>query len=867
MSTQNNNFTVENLVAKYREYVNEHCPKTYDVSEWVDKEGKAHFEEFHTPCSPEANAGEQLLIVIYKTIAGDNVQKDIVNALSQFSNAYYPNVLSEDEMAFLCKNYKETVEYLFVHRDEWTAGVKYQLNKISKERERLIKEYVEPDEGSTVFIADTEYCDLAVQFPNCTIKGFTGLGNDEAKTAWALGQIRMWALGIKSEIVSGEGEFEDYSYELPQKGSVDFVILRANTNRYFAQNIFGTECNDINALYDLLKPNGRMIFFSEFMSEMAGADCSNDFVAEKDSRDQLFRLSGKRRTSDTIISSFRHHLAKEKAIETIVSFEDEDYVYGTRKRKNIMLVLSKARVKNVCVKNDNLGISKEIDVENIDGDLLWPGYYLANKPENGIPLSEIVSYSEMLSIHDVLEEEDVTYDVTKDETILSDRAKKILNMFSVVTPADMASDYKDTNLCNANLQDGGLSIYEKLGWIRVLTKPCILLYGRNDKFVVGYVDKIPKQKLVTLLDSNPCLEPMEGIATVDIVPCLEPKEGIDVRYIAALLLKPEIKEQIISVCEGDVDDVILPLVIDKIIVPNHTEKERLSFLVEANYNALVSSQKEMKEKYEREIVELNKKHQGKLDNYQHGMRKPIREIGSAIRRMERYIRENIENVEIKDYLLQRTIHIKNHKESLLEDIERLNEEKTYGEPIVFDIDHCLKSYTNYFGKDIEIRYQNEISKRQIEQYMASQEYNKLETPEKPAALDAKIHELSPIFVDIAEYNFNKIVKRILDNADDHGFSNTTHEKCIVEIDLDWDNDMEKLRIDFRNNGTPLPEGLTKEIYGEYKRYGGKTGKTGIGGYEVADNVIHYGGDFTLFQDKDWAVIRIFLPKSKAYERL
>ena len=79
--------------------------------------------------------------------------------------------------------------------------------------------------------------------------------------------------------------------------------------------------------------------------------------------------------------------------------------------------------------------------------------------------------------------------------------------------------------------------------------------------------------------------------------------------------------------------------------------------------------------------------------------------------------------------------------------------------------------------------------------------------------------------------------------------------------------MEKFRIDFRNNGTPFPKGLSKEIYGEYKRYGGKTGKTGIGGYEVADNVRHYGGDFILFQDKDWAVIRIFLPKSRAYERL
>ena len=344
MSTTSNNttnYTVENLVAKYRDYVNEHCPKTYDVSEWVDKEGKAHFEEFHTPCSPEANAGEQLLTVIYKTIAGDNAQKDIVDALSQFSNAYYPNVLSEDEMAFLCKNYKETVEYLFAHRAEWTAGIKYQLNKISKERERLIKEYVKPDKGSTIFIADTEYCDLAVQFPNCVIKGFTGLGNNEAKTAWAFGQIRMWALGIKSEIVSGEGDFEEYSYELPEKGSVDLVILRANSHGYLAQNIFGTECNDIYALYDLLKPNGKMIFFSEFMSEMAGSA-----KPSKCTESEILELAVKKnkKMSKDLVSDFRYRMVKEHAIETIVSFAEDGILGNETLRKSIMLL----RNKNQC---------------------------------------------------------------------------------------------------------------------------------------------------------------------------------------------------------------------------------------------------------------------------------------------------------------------------------------------------------------------------------------------------------------------------------------------------------------------------------------------------------------------------------------
>jgi hypothetical protein len=50
-NAQNNSkyITVENLVAKYRKYVDEHCPKQYDVTEWIDKEGKAHLDESYTP--------------------------------------------------------------------------------------------------------------------------------------------------------------------------------------------------------------------------------------------------------------------------------------------------------------------------------------------------------------------------------------------------------------------------------------------------------------------------------------------------------------------------------------------------------------------------------------------------------------------------------------------------------------------------------------------------------------------------------------------------------------------------------------------------------------------------------------------------
>jgi homospermidine synthase len=83
------------------------------------------------------------------------------------------------------------------------------------------------------------------------------------------------------------------------------------------------------------------------------------------------------------------------------------------------------------------------------------------------------------------------------------------------------------------------------------------------------------------------------MATMSRIVCLTPKDGVDVRYIAALLLSTEIKEQIITIFEGDVNDTTLPLIMDKVIVPNYTDKERLAFLADTSDNAIKGLKQEM----------------------------------------------------------------------------------------------------------------------------------------------------------------------------------------------------------------------------------------------------------------------------------
>ena len=86
MSTTNNNFTVESLVAKYRNYVNENCSKEYFCDDYQDENGKWHTSEGYAPFSPDGDADEQLLVTLYKKVAGRNSDDNVLDALSKYAD-------------------------------------------------------------------------------------------------------------------------------------------------------------------------------------------------------------------------------------------------------------------------------------------------------------------------------------------------------------------------------------------------------------------------------------------------------------------------------------------------------------------------------------------------------------------------------------------------------------------------------------------------------------------------------------------------------------------------------------------------------------------------------------------------------------
>ena len=538
MQTVNNNFTVEALVAKYRNFVDEHCPKE---SYWDPKEGNISGPLDPIDCYAEAH----LLVTLYKRIAGENTDQNILEALSKYTAAFYTNALNEEEMDFLANHFSKVSTFIFNNfADKYTKG---WIGRPTQKVYEIIEKLKKVEAGKTIFIGGAGLCDMALLFPNCTIKGYSEYDFFEEhigdKEMWALGQIRLFAAGIKSEIKPFHEDTKNSQY----MSDVDIAIFDT-ADRYSYPFSNGSE-----HLFQYMKPNSKFLLFLD-----------------------------KQNAAGNSMAGLTKMLVEKKCIYSIVSFEEPNAIFGTNTTKTTICVCANKAVSNVvCIKNDATGDLIQLSANMLDPTILWPSYYLTAKSKEGIALSEIVSFQDLKpkNMEDIVFKK-TTFNDEKEciEWILSDKEKNIL----VVAPTNLSTRYEDAKLCKENLHPAGDPLFEKqLGLLCNIMQPCVLLYGRKDKLVAGYIKDLPS----------------EGIVAYRQFACLVPKEGIDVRYVAALLLTPEVKNQIMSICEGEVDAQLFPLIMDKIIVPNHTDLERATFLSEANYNAFESSRKELEQEH------------------------------------------------------------------------------------------------------------------------------------------------------------------------------------------------------------------------------------------------------------------------------
>ena len=797
MQTVNNNFTVEALVAKYRNFVDEHCPKE---SYWDPKEGNISGPFDPIDCYAEAH----LLVTLYKRIAGENTDPNILEALSKYVAAFYTNALNEEEMDFLANHFSKVSTFIFNNfADKYTKG---WISRPTQKVYEIIEKLKKVEAGKTIFIGGAGLCDMALLFPNCTIKGYSEYGFFEElsgdKEMWALGQIRLFAAGIKSEIKPLYEDTKNSQY----MSDVDIAIFDT-ADRYSYPFSNGSE-----HLFQYMKPNSEFLLFLD-----------------------------KQNAAGNSMAGLTKMLVEKKCIYSIVSFEEPNTILSTTKT-TICVRANKSTSDVVCIKNNATGEQMQLSTNMLDPTILWPSYYLTEKPKEGISLSEIVSFLDFRP----KKKEDIVFKKTtfNDEKeciewILSDKEKTI----PVIAPINLSTGYEDAELYEAQLKQAGDPLVEKfLGWLGKISLPCVFCYGRKDKFVAGYIRKIPS----------------EGIVAYRQLVCLVPKKGIDVRYVTALLLTPEVRNQIISICEGEVDAQLFPLIMDKIIVPSHTDLERATFLSEANYKAIGSSKKKMEDR----LNEKKAEYINEVRMRKHDMRPHLRQMASSERLMLHYL-DNINDIEDLKKLLKKQISTShNALESLSELVEHLNNEERFGEPECVN----LNDYFHNIEKNSEVNFTIKVScekalaqrKKEIEEL---KEKNKKEYVPSMQDMDEKTITECSLDVYIAPVDLDRIVNNIIENARRHGgLSDGRKSDYYISIDVKIDYQRDMYQIDFSNNGKPLPKGMTKERYGLKGEKAGPNAGTGSGGYIVKSIVEHYGGDFDLFSTDGITTIRIYLPK-------
>lgn len=838
--------------------------------------GSMHGEGPHTEVwIKHLKVNEQLLGHFYAEVAGENAEKVVLDQL--LPDIYDKTIFTEEEENFLKVHFKEMVNYIILTPcDDSLKWVQRHDDKdaftIPSEVLELISSRVEIAPCSKVYYPNTAFAQLANLFEGATFYV------DTMFYAWT--RVAIYANSVDAE------KLDDNS--MPQ--SCDAIVS------YLPNSEDIKTIENICKAYNNLIPGGKLILLcpSGLLAEDTNSSYRRTLKETLKYKNASFiqEKLDTHKVAEDVCAAFRRILVEGQSIKEIVQLP-QIMSSNASSSTYCLLIAEKGRVdsdvtlidartasidldtehyklsfdmeKFVAIlenegKDPNTGLRKVVKVssENLSQHLLVPEVYTIERPlesEAPVPLSSLCTFESVLV-------RDVHFDLPEDTPWIT---------MSDLTPLFTG----DMNMADIRIADcpnnppfvEGSKDYafDKDGkfvdsiWAQINTKKghhvleyrnCTYLDGKHD-YVLYERNPEDGVRMALVRFTNKPFAVSKGILV------FSPKEGIDGNTLFSALRLPIVYRQLLAYEKYGVgihlDDVLAPT--DKRVIGDELSRMKKE----------ESVTKEMEDDFETG----QKKNKNKLEDYQHAMRKHIREISSSVRRMERFINGMESSEEIKSFLHERLEVIKTHRLYLSEDIERLNEENTYGKAVPFDIDHCLKSFKDYFGSDVyPIVYSNEVAQEALKQYIEShrKELNVMNNADRSKIIVHIKEEKSFAYVDIAEYNFCRVVRNILENARIHGFStDISRNDYKIEIILTWNSERKMYQIDFRNNGDPLPDGLSKESYGENRKYAGKTGGTGIGGYEVADTVKHYNGDYAISQEGDWVVVSVYLPKSKSYE--
>ncbi len=812
---------------------------------------------------------EQLLGHFYSEVAGKDAEKDVLAWL--LPDIYDKTIFTDEEESFLKTHFKEMVNYIiltpcndnleWVHRHDGKDAF-----TIPSEVLELIKSRADIAAGSKVFYPNTCFAQLANLFEGCTFYC------DTLSYAWT--KIAVYANGIKAVDDEKPSSFDAIISYLPKDSD--------NSK----------DVNRICEAYKKLPVGGKLVLLCPPSVLVEEKDsCYRKKLSETLEYRELESVRKKLDEENASLDAnarFRKMLVEDKSIHEIIqlpqvmsnnaSFETYCVLIAEKGRTENDVLLVDARTAsndfdtkhymlsfdyakfNAIMHNGgidpNTGLRKavKISADNLFQGILMPQVYTIERPletECPIPLSNLCLLESTLV-------RDVQYDLPEDTpwikmSDLTPLYTGDMNM-SGIRKADCPNNpsYVEGSKDYGFDKDGRfvdsifLQMNTKKGHHVLDYRKCAYLDGNSD--IVLYERSVEHGVRVAVVRATG--KPYV-VSSGIFVFC--PKGVFGAESLAALLRLPIVYRQLVAYQEyglgHHLNDILVPT--DKRIIGDELYRMKRE---ESIANELGGKVLAMKADYLNE-VRMRK----------HDMRPHMKQLNSAKNLLQHYV-DNIDTTDdVKQNLNRQLIRFRDALSHLSDLVDHFSDENKYGKPERFSI-------TEYFNKlmteSIDLNYKIEYYQDSgaIQNYLKPKVMEWLEQIKVSADRQDEEYMKGEYTIPmhwsytmIAPLDFDRMVHNILENAKRHGFTDSSRSDYKIWIVFSVDEKRDMYVIDFKNNGTPLPNGMNKERYGLKGERAGITGGTGSGGYIVKSIVNHYGGDYDVFFNDDMTTIRIWLP--------
>lgn len=797
--TTNNSFSVKALVAKYRNFVKENTPYT------DKREGDIVF----SMCDPNASSADfQLISQVYKDVLGDKADQKVLDIMSEYINCFCKDALTDAEYAFLCENFSEFIDYEFINKKSWvygsvmTAGTQdivlppvIDLSSVAgvpAETLKFLSTHCAISKDETLFVSGDNCGDIKSLFAI----------NDDAlhcnskEESWALNTIRfcmrstgaLLAKGIPAEHTQDVVVFFDYDKQLSGFGKI-LCDLHEN----------GSDKKVLLAdAFKMLKSNGRMYL------DIARA--------------QLKKGSG--------IYSEIQKFVSEKLVTSVSTYKSHNGQY------RCLLVIDKRGAEKITMKAEMAEKSVDVSYDDVDMDMLWPGYYYNKRQANTIPLSELVelyapkaessekaaTVTHFVSFRSL---EDGLMDSCLSDADLYMAGKAMKRLRFEKTEEAKTENFSISDEFFVSMEN---TLIEMMRRIPPCTAPCVVL---SSSFRVGYVPNVPAG----------------GVCVSPLLYCLKTKQGVSAQYVAALLCDDDIKLQIRRTCEDMFNSPDLDYILDKIYVPNHTPIERERYVT----SVVMSAYDNLKKEKEQDLTNYSKG----IRLRKHALSQSLSSVSSLFDTLNTLRKRNFGTLDDTD-----VVSVKGF--TVADIFERL--EKWLPE-VMETVDH-LADIDYSFGKiesiNPETFIEGYISSHDNEwmNFSASVNWirgNNIAREDKKMNGVVLLKKGNPI----SSFNFPKdalyrILDNIVSNAKEYAFTDKGRED--YDLHFSWRMNGTDLVIEIANNGTPIPEDRDVKSLLEYGVSSNlhSRGHNGIGCHEIKGIMNRYNGDFEIVskpQDK------------------